>query len=280
MKVKFCVFIISHGRANNVITYKTLRKCGYSGAIKIIIDDEDKQQREYRKNFSDSVIVFNKSNIAKTTDNGDNFRNYRSTTHARNACFGIAKQLEIESFLVLDDDYTAFRYKFNDLFQYKDSKCTNLDQIFLSMLKFLNNTNTLSICFSQTGDFIGGGEGKKIILKRKAMNSFFCLTDRPFKFISRLNEDVNTYLTLGNIGKLFFTTFQFCLQQKQTQTNAGGMSDAYISSGTYVKSFYSVMYLPSAVKIYQIGSSNKRIHHHINWGFAAPKIISEQCKKT
>ena len=38
----YAVFILSHGRPDNVITYQTLRKCGYTGRIFIIVDDEDK----------------------------------------------------------------------------------------------------------------------------------------------------------------------------------------------------------------------------------------------
>ena len=39
MKTKnFAVFILSHGRANNVITIKTLRDVGYTGKIYIIIN--------------------------------------------------------------------------------------------------------------------------------------------------------------------------------------------------------------------------------------------------
>ena len=37
----FAVFILTHGRAENVETYKALRDCGYTGKIYVIIDDED-----------------------------------------------------------------------------------------------------------------------------------------------------------------------------------------------------------------------------------------------
>ena len=49
MKNKFAVFILTHGRANNVITYATLKKQGYTGKIYLMIDDEDKQAEEYKK---------------------------------------------------------------------------------------------------------------------------------------------------------------------------------------------------------------------------------------
>jgi len=37
----FAVFILSHGRPNDVITYKTIIKQGYTGKIFIILDNED-----------------------------------------------------------------------------------------------------------------------------------------------------------------------------------------------------------------------------------------------
>ena len=98
----------------------------------------------------------------------------------------------------------------------------------------------------------------------------------------RMNEDVNTYVTEGRRGKLFFTVLQAKIVQMQTQTNAGGMSDLYIDSGTYAKSFYTVMYAPSCVKVGTMGdhrSPHYRIHHKINWNVTAPKILREQWKK-
>ena len=40
----FVAFILTHGRADNVITYNTLRNHGYTGRIVLIIDDEDTQR--------------------------------------------------------------------------------------------------------------------------------------------------------------------------------------------------------------------------------------------
>ena len=39
----FAVFILTHGRADNVKTYKTLKRFGYTGTIYIICSDDDKQ---------------------------------------------------------------------------------------------------------------------------------------------------------------------------------------------------------------------------------------------
>jgi len=285
MNKDFCVFILSNGRPDKVITLKTLKSHGYTGKVYIIIDNEDKTSEKYYSNFGkEQILVFDKSEIAKKVDNGDNFNNLRTTTHVRNAIFEKAKELNYKYFLMLDDDYTAFNYTTNEKDEYitSDTKVNNLDKIFEIFLEFFKKTTILSICFAQGGDFIGG-ENSSVYKKgasRKAMNSFFCSIDRPFNFISRLNEDVNTYMTLGNRGYIFITSSLIRLEQLQTQANSGGMTDAYIDNGTYVKSFYTVMYGPSYTKVGLMGNVNKRLHHKINWNNAVPVILDEKhCKR-
>jgi hypothetical protein len=284
MNKNFAAFILSHGRADRVVTYQTIRKAGYTGRIVVIIDNQDKQIAQYKAKYGDQVYVFDKEQIAKTIDHGDNFNNLRTTTHVRNAIFEAAKELSIESFVMLDDDYTDFRYKFTNRGKYGDWLIkANLDALFAATVDFLQNASTiLCVAYAQQGDFIGGegsGLAQAIKTKRKVMNSFFCITNRPFRFLSRLNEDVNTYVSMGARGHIFLTLNQLSLNQKQTQTNAGGMSDAYLDGGTYVKSFYTVMYAPSCTKIMPMGPVNPRLHHKINWRLAVPKILEEKWRK-
>ena len=96
----FAVFILTHGRPDNIITYKTLRKGGYTGKIYFIVDDEDKTIEKYYKNFgNEKVIIFNKKAMADSIDEGNNFDERRTITHARNACFNIARDLNITYFI-------------------------------------------------------------------------------------------------------------------------------------------------------------------------------------
>jgi hypothetical protein len=215
-------------------------------------------------------------------DTGDNFSGRTSTIWPRNAFWALAERVGCRYFIQLDDDYTEFKFRFTSDGQYKYTTWRlSSDGVFAALVEFLNNTNSLSVAMSQGGDFIGGGSGG-LKLMRKAMNSFVCDTKKPFYFIGRMNEDVNTYVTMGLRGYLFFTTSQVQLDQKQTQTNSGGMSELYLDSGTYIKSFHTVMRAPSCVKIGQLGdprSKQFRIHHKINWNNTAPKILSEDYKK-
>ena len=287
MKNKFAVFILTHGRANNVITYATLKKQGYTGKIYLMVDDTDQQIEEYKKIYGKQVIVFNKQKAIDYTDSADNFTNRKTIIYARNWNFVIAKEMGLDYFLQLDDDYTNFYNTLdnngNYITQHRHLK--SLDKICEVFVQFLIDSGADTVCMSQGGDFIGGAGSKVAKLgsqgkfARKAMNSFFLSTAKPFKFQGRINEDVNSYVGLGNLGKLFITVPRIRLEQKQTQTNAGGMTDVYLNSGTYIKSFYSVMYAPSCVKITKMGVSNMRLHHMVKWKYAVPEIVSGDLQK-
>ncbi len=195
-------------------------------------------------------------------------------------CFAIAKDLGLEAFIVLDDDYTEFRHKVNSKGDYIDARIKRLNQVFDLMVDFLKSTKTLSIAMAQGGDFIGGQYSKWTqSVSRKCMNTFVCLTSRPFNFLSRLNEDVTTYVVLGSKGHLFFTSKKIAIQQLPTQTNAGGVTDLYKTYGTYTKSFYTLMQHPSSVKIGVLKQVEARIHHHITWKNTVPCILQERYKK-
>lgn len=279
----FAVFILSHGRADNVITYKTLQRAGYTGRVYIVIDNEDKQADKYYQNYSDMVIMFDKAAWAEKTDTGDNFPERNTVLFARNAVFEIAESIGIEYFLVLDDDYSSFDYRYGDGENYIiGRKIKEITPIFSAMIEFYKSIDAKSIAMAQGGDFIGGHAGKygnSLNRRRKVMNTFFCSINRKFEYKSRMNDDVSTYIHHGNMGKLFLTISNIAIIQKETQKNAGGLTDMYLQFGTYIKSFYTVMYLPSAVFIEMMGTSHKRLHHQIKYDNAVPCIISEKWKK-
>jgi hypothetical protein len=88
----FVIFILSHGRASNVYTIETLRRCGYTGKVVVVIDNEDEQAQDYYDKY-EFVEMFNKAKIAATFDEADNFNDRRAIIYARNACFDIAERL-------------------------------------------------------------------------------------------------------------------------------------------------------------------------------------------
>jgi len=283
MRDDFAVFILTHGRADNVITLRSLKEANYTGKYYLVVDNQDSDVDKYISKYGkDKVIVFDKKDVASRTDTGDNFGEMSAVIFARNACFEIAKELELKYFLELDDDYTCFSYRFiePELNILKEIYTKQLDSVINLMLNYLEKTNALTIAFAQNGDFIGGiGSRWKKGLLRKAMNSFFCRTDRPINFAGTMNEDVSMYTSRGSRGDLILSITLFSIHQKQTQTTKGGMTDVYKNSGTYTKSFYSVMYSPSCVKISLLNTAFKRVHHKVLWNNCVPKIIDEEYRK-
>ena len=286
-RTEFAVLILTHGRSNSVVTYNTLRRQGYTGRIILMVDDEDSQIDAYLKKFGDQVVVFSKQAAIDMTDSGDNFGKRNSVVYARNYTFTVAKELGLKYFLELDDDYTQFLYTFDNDRNYitRNIEIKSLDGVIEAMLNFFIESGATSIAMSQGGDFIGGEKStfskleRKGKFSRKVMNSFFCDVEKPFKFMGRINEDVNLYAENGRRGELFITVPRIRLEQKQTQANDGGLTDIYLDLGTYVKSFYSVMYAPSCVKIAEMGVTARRLHHRLSWKNTCPLIIPEEYKK-
>ena len=278
---KFCIFILSHGRPHNIYTLKALNNSNYTGDYYIVVDDEDRALSEYIDIYGERVKIFDKLEIAKTFDTYDMSDNRNTVVFARNACFDIAKQLGYDYFLELDDDYVRFEYRWAENNKLMTKLVTNLDAIISEMLNFLETTGALTVAFAQGGDFIGGvgSANFKKGCMRKAMNTFFCKTSNRFDFVGRINEDVNTYCTLGSRGNLLLSIAAIDIIQTPTQQNAGGMSGVYLDGGTYMKSFYSIMSNPGFVSIQAMGPSHKRLHHIVDWETAVPKIISDKFKK-
>ena len=276
----FCVFILTHGRPDNIITYNTLMRDGYTGKVFLVVDNEDKFAHEYISRFgADKVVLFDKRKTAERFDELDNFNDRRAIVYARNECFEIARKLGYKYFLELDDDYVKIGYRLHvsNIRQTKSnwlSVSNTIDGVFGATLELYKSIGAKSIAYSQGGDWMDGtGDG---FSRRKCMNTFFCSTDRPFNFVGRINEDVNTYTWYQGIGNLFLTIPHIQICQKQTQKTEGGMSGIYLSQGTYIKSFYTIICSPSCVKIKIMGSTNRRMHHKVDWNTAVPMLLDEK----
>lgn len=284
MRNDFCAFILTHGRPNSVDTYRTLRSHGYTGQIRLLVDDEDRCIDEYRARFGDEVVVFSKSEQDSEVDPGDNFPKRNSVLWARSAVHRIAKESGFRYFIELDDDYASWFHRYRDDGSYGSIRIRSLDQVFEAMIEFLRVSSAITVCMSQGGDHIGGFK-PTIGVKRKAMNTFVCDVDRPFSFFGRGNDDVSMYCLNGLRGLLTFTITRLQVNQKMTQAQSGGLTEFYLEVGTYVKSFYSVMFVPSAVRIGTLAGNrtdmevHTRVHHAINWNAIAPKILRENVRR-
>ena len=269
MRDDFAAFILTHRRPDNVQTLKALEASGYTGKTYLVVDDLDPTLDEYRARYGDAVLTFSKAEVATDMDAGDNVPGLRGVVYARNALWSLARNVGVRYFIELDDDYLAFQFH-----QSRHYRITMLDRVLEAMVKFLDASGCATLAMAQGGEY----RINRYRLTRKAMNSFVCDVERPFPFMGRLNEDVNAYVTEGNRGRLFFTYWMLQLNQTQTQQAPGGLTDLYLDSGTYIKSFYTVMYAPSCTTVV-LSRWTSRLHHSIAWNNAVPKIVAETWRK-
>lgn len=287
MNRKIEAFILTHGRSDKVKTDKALRKSGFTGRIRYIVDSLDSHIDNYRRKYGDDVVVFSKYSVSDITDTFDTSMDMRGVVYARNACDKIAKEVGASHYFMLDDDYSRFGHVFDSNGKYRGGglMVQNLDSILGACADALDQSNITSIAFAQGGDFIGGEQGKAARFAaqkkygRKIMNTFFIKTGRPIKFLGRINEDVNAYVCNPNGGDVYLTNYAIRVTQEVTQKSSGGMTTLYTDGGTYKKSMYSVVCAPSCVSVSAMGDRYKRMHHRVSWKNAVPLILNETGEK-
>lgn len=276
----FAVFILSHGRADTITTYKALRDGGYTGRTYVVIDNEDDQEDLYRQKFGDDIIQFDKRDYLEKTDLGDLDTDRRIGVFARNFIQDEAKRLGYKFHLQLDDDVHGFTYRFAQGKVLRALHCSHLDEVFSGMVEYMKKTPITSLSFALSAYNMGGVDGSiKEGMTRKTMTTFLMRADDLQYFHMRMNDDITTSLINGMRGKLYYSYLPIEVEVDKTQVKAGGMTDIYQKNGTYRKSFYSVMCCPSCVKVSAMGITDYRIHHTISWNNAVPKLLSERwCK--
>ena len=276
----FAVFILSHGRADTISTYRALRDGGYTGRTYVVIDNEDDQEELYRQKFGDDIIQFDKRDYLEKTDLGDLDTDRRIGVFARNFIQDEAKRLGYKFHLQLDDDVHGFTYRFEQGKVLRALHCSHLDEVFSGMVEYMKETPITSLSFALSAYNMGGVDGSiKEGMTRKTMTTFLMRADDVQYFHMRMNDDITTSLINGMRGKLYYSYLPIEVEVDKTQVKAGGMTDIYQKNGTYRKSFYSVMCCPSCVKVSAMGITDYRIHHTISWNNAVPKLLSERwCK--
>ena len=299
----FCIFILCYGRADvaKKYTWELLDKMGSKRKRFIICSTDDKTIDDYYKTFGkENVLLFDK-NIEEerlNIDLVDCYHNHddikKGTVWARNACFNLARKAGYRFFMVFDDDVASFcirneielgkskNHILSQKITLSDMKC--FDELSEYYFKILDSAPWLnSVAYSQCGDYIGGVGSSmwRNGFTFKAMNIFFCDTEKEHRYYGRMNDDVNAYCLNGSRGRISFTPSGPALNQLQTQQVKGGMTEMYRSFGTWMKSIYSVVLCPSFVSIGRIGNTyeSSRIHHNISWKCAIPKIISSRYSK-
>lgn len=281
----FGVAILTHGRADFVYTYASLIAGGYTGPIVFVVDSDDEQIPAYQEKFGEeNVAIFNKRDYDSRFDIMDNFSGDSAIVWARHAVYDIMAARGLRYFIQLDDDYNSIMWRFGSRLDYvvRSPRIRDLNRVFGILLDGYIEMGFQMLAMAQGGDFIGGAgspTARAPKLLPKCMNSFICDVEKPVRFNGRYNEDVTTYTTLASRGQIFRTSNHCSVNQKASQGTPGGMTESYLNDGTYIKTWYSVMAMPSAVSCQLMPHTTHRIHHAVAWNEAVPKILHERHRR-
>ena len=272
----FAVFIISHKRAESLLTLKSLYEANYSGDIYIIVDDQDEQLEIYKEKYGDKVIVFSKQEMYKKTDTVDNFNKLESAVYSRNFCFELAKKLDIEYFLLIDDDIQHFQIRYVKNGKLKGKRVKDFDKVLELLIELLKIENIACISFGSEGGFIGGASGKfSKGVGRTCCAATILKSKEDITYNGTQNEDFNICVKYSVFGKMFFEIYSTSIMSPKRNSNKGGI-DYQKNGNMYRSNFYSVIVAPNCCKI---GVKGNDFILRKNWNAFAPKIINERWKK-
>lgn len=271
------IFIPSYHRANNLKTVNYFLKIGWDAKnIHVVIDNEADDFQDYKTVCNLNHINLHVFDIEMSRKRYDYVHlpsaARRSAGQARNMFYDIAKDLNIDFFVMQDDDTTGYEIKkfgkyvrmanFNDIFN-----------VFEGIKEFMVKRHIGLFGISQTGDVIGG-ENKKI-LRRKVMNTSFINTkyiyrgergvqdDDTSQFASIMNEGLFT----GSMGDGLF------LKQTPSAKSKGGLTDLYNECKLLNKSLITPIQFPSAIYAEKQKMNGGRLHHHIKNKYLMPRLL-------
>ena len=154
------VFILTRKRPFNQKTFKTLKRQHYTGKTYFLLDDTDPTISDYIHEYLEqNGKLFNRGKVAEYTESMDNFTPRTGILYPRQYSYELARDLGIDYFLQLDDDYTSFQYRFPSNGKLKVSEYPDLDRVFEAYYEALDDIPLLTcVAFAQGGDLVGGAD--------------------------------------------------------------------------------------------------------------------------
>ena len=264
MRNNFAVFICTHGRPNKQLTLNTLRRCGYTGKVYLVLDDTDKTIQQYIDNYdANDIIVFDKNHyINNCYDTGDNVGHYKCILYAKMAVEDMAKEFGLSSFMLVDDDITNFRYRYP-----KENKCAsvkikNMDDALDIYIDFLLENNITALGFGSPSTYFSGArsfEPDEFLRYRGVFQVYIRNTNIPVTWINWYGEDNITLLKSSTAGNLWlqipYIEYE-CVLVGDTSKD-GGMVDIYKSVDSFELNFNIKRYFPGSINLMLYHKTNK-----------------------
>ena len=269
------VFIPSYHRPNNIKTVKYLSNIGWDmNKVTVFVDSETDDIDDYRATAVDygfNVHVFDMDEARRRYDYVHRASvSRRSAGQARNMFQDYARSIDIDFYLVMDDDTEHF-VTFMQRHKIRDNDIVR--RSFCAIERLMRKRKIGVMAFSQTGDYIGGYQPKLFL--RKVMNTTFYLLPYIYRGERGVQDD-DTSMFTGIINEGLFTgsaNHGIVLQQVQSATQEGGLTDLYNECKLLNKALVTVIQFPSAIVAEYQELNGGRLHHRIQYKYLGPVII-------
>lgn len=272
--MNYAVFICTHGRPYEQKTLEVLRKCGYTKDVYLVLDDEDDTYNDYLKYCDDKTLLveFVKEYYVQSNDSGTNHPIRNTHLYAWNACENLAKESGFDYAIIVDDDLTGFRYRYEEDGHLKSQTITkNIDKLFEAYLEYMESTNISALSVADARNYIGGkaknGRNMNTLVFRKVSDTII--------WKSEMYEEMVTSLLAQQTGKFIFQPTFFQYETKNMAKNVkGGMEEIYNSKSIFNRSAYAVMFHPSCIS-FDANNTGFRLKKDN----AFPKLIGSSCRR-
>lgn len=271
------IFIPSYHRANNLKTVNYFLKIGWkANRIHVVIDSEADDFLEYEEKSKQkgfNLYVFDISDARKNYDFVHRPSvSRRAAGMARNMFYDIAKKKGISFYMVQDDDTQNYQIKKAGKYL-RMANLYDIEATFNGIKEFMQRQRIGCFGVSQTGDFIGGTNKK--LLRHKVMNTTFIDTRFIYKGEKGVqDDDTSQFVNIMNEG--YFTGSLgdgLVLQQTQSATAKGGLTDLYNECKLLNKSLVTPIQFPSSIEAVKQSNNGGRLHHQIKRKHLSPMLL-------
>lgn len=269
MRSDFAIYILSHKRAEDICTVRTLRECGYSGKIYVVIDDEDDVHAYRQHCISEELLIFHKDDYIGKYDSMDNLGKRNIAFYARNFINEHAALIGLTYFGQFDDDIDGLYYRYVDSAnKFKRVPIIDADKVLSEYLDFMDSSDKIyGCCFALDSGFFGGANGKfKDGLGRRMYQTMLLKTAGAVPWVGSHYEDM--LLSTLNFSRLYFDSYQNSFSSPKMASNSGGID----YDGLFGATVYAKVGLGEKLTLKEDGKTVVRSD------YLFPKIISSRFK--
>jgi len=271
------ILIPSYHRPENIKTAKYFIKKGYDPKkIHIFIDDEADDRLEYKeetRRLGCNLIIFSMDEARERFDYVHRAsKSRRSAGQARNMFYDFAKELNLDFYLVMDDDTTGFEIRPFGVYN-RIATIEEIQLVFNGVKDFMKKYKIGVFGLSQTGDMFA--RTSKKILRNKVMNTTFVNTPYIYRG-ERGVQDNDTSQFVGIMNEGYFTgslASGLVLKQTTSAKASGGLTELYNECKLLNKSLIIPIQFPSLCHAEKQKKNGGRLHHKITNKNLAPKLI-------